>query len=120
MRFTARLKPCPSSGSSQTTRDRGFSLSVIEQRAHDPTDHSTFGPLSRGGRHVMHQLVRELRDREGLQPYPAWTSQGGEKDSISAKNHVLDTRNPGDLKRNAGLKRSYVPRMDTQCLSGRQ
>ena len=47
-------------------RDLRFLPSPVEQRAHDPTDHSAFGPLSGLRRHVLHQLVSQLRDGEGL------------------------------------------------------
>jgi hypothetical protein len=68
----------------------------------------------------MHQLVGEFRDGEGLQPNPAWASQSSKKYAVSTENHVLNPRNPGDLKGNAGLEGSHVAWMDTQCLSGRQ
>src|ERR1700744_3334015 len=93
---------------------------VIQQRAHNSTHHSTFGPLSCWGRHVVHQLVSELRDGERLQPYSSRAGQRRKKNSVAAEDHVLDAGNPSDLERHAGLKRSHVSRMDTESLTRRQ
>ena len=71
----------------------------------------------RGRRHVLHQLVSQFGNRQRLQPDPARTGQGGEKDAVSAEDHVLDSRDPGDLKSNAGLEGSHVPRVHAQRLS---
>ncbi len=107
-------------GPSETCGSPDPKGSPIQERAHDTADNPAFGSLSGAGRQVLLELVSQLGDGESLQPHPARTGQRGEKDSVSAEDHVFDPRNPGDLKGNTGLEGAYMPGMDAQRLSRRQ
>src|ERR1700689_1780006 len=49
-------------------------------------------------RHVFLQFVGTPGDGQRLQPDSAGTGERGEKDSVAAENHVLDSRNSSDLE----------------------
>src|ERR1700744_2707518 len=68
--------------------------------------------------HVLHQLVRELRDGQRLQPHSSRPGERGEKDALAAEDHVANAGDARDLKRHGSLEGANVSRMDAQQLAG--
>src|SRR5215468_1916923 len=101
---------------------RSIDLShVVQDRAYDTSDDSSFDRLPRGfAWEIFLDGVSELRDRECLQPDSAWSGQGREKKAVSAEDHVPDAGNSGDLERHTRLKCADVSGMDPQIFAGLQ
>jgi hypothetical protein len=57
------------------------------------------------------------RDRQRLQPDPPRPSECRKKDTIAAKDHILDTGHPLNLEPNAGLKCPNVPWVHSQRIT---
>src|SRR5579863_4920559 len=61
--------------------------------------------------------VSQLGERQRLQPDAAGAGEGGQKNSVAAEDHVLDSWNRRDLKRHTRLKSADVPGMNAESLS---
>src|SRR5581483_6681946 len=119
-----------SSGSAPSGRLRGqrerscFScqhlLHSIQNRAYDSADHSSLDRFALNRWQVGLKSVRELRDRERLQPHAPRAGERGEKKAVAAEDHVLDSWHHRDLERDAGLERPNVSRMDSEGFAGLQ
>ena len=65
-------------------------------------------------------LVGQPRNWKRLQPNLSRPGQQGQENSIAAEDHVLNSRNLGDLEAHGGLKCSHMARMHPKCLAGCQ
>src|SRR6201987_2184855 len=94
-----------------------FSFQLVQNRAHDASDDAPLhGFLPLCG-HVLHELVRQFGNRQRLQPDSPWPAKRREEDSVTAKNHVLDSRHGRNLKGNARLERADMSRMHPQSFA---
>src|SRR5260370_27648532 len=94
------------------------SLHSIQNRSHNSSHDATLHVLRASlVRQVFIDRVRQLGNRERLQPDSARASERSQENSVAPENHVLDPRNGRDLKRHAGLKCADMPRMDPQSFS---
>src|ERR1035438_9222161 len=69
-------------------------------------------------RQILIDLMREPRNRQGLQPHSSRAGHHRQENPIPAKDHVFDARHHGDLKPDRGLKSSHVARMHEQGFAG--
>src|SRR5246127_5236846 len=106
-----------SAGQTRRLPRRGLSHPV-KNRADDSADYAALRGFFRWGGHVLHQVVGEFGDGQGLQPNFAGTGEGGQEDAVASEDHILDSGNGGDLKGHTGLECADVPGMHTQGFAG--
>ena len=61
--------------------------------------------------------MREVGQGKGLKPNPARTGERGKKNTVTAKEHVSNPRNPGDLKLDAPFEHPDMAWMDSHRLA---
>ena len=90
----------------------------LQYRAHNPAHHAAFDRLlSALLRQIFLNLVGQPRDRQRLQPHPSRPRKRSQENAIAAEDHVLDSRNALNLKRDGRLKCSDMARMHTKRLT---
>jgi len=71
-----------------------FLFHTPQNRAHDGSNNASLHCFLALLGHVLHELVRQLGNGQRLQPDSPRPSERCEKDSVPAKNHVLDPPPP--------------------------
>jgi len=61
--------------------------------------------------------MREVGQGKGLKPNPARTGERGKKNTVTAKEHIPDPLNPGDLKLDTSFEHPDMTRMDSHRFS---
>src|SRR6266481_2658076 len=90
----------------------------VKNRANDSADYAALRGFFRWGGHVLHKLVGEFGDGQGLQPDFAGAGERGQEDAVAPEDHILDSGNGGDLERHTGLECADVARMHAQGFAG--
>src|SRR5579862_3133782 len=90
---------------------------VVEDGADDAAEDARFGfaPLCW---HVLHDLVGQAGDGEGLEPDAAGAGELREEEAIATEDHVAQAADHGDLKRDAALECADVSGVDEKCFAG--
>ncbi len=95
------------------------SFHIVEDGADYSADHAPLHRLSASFvGHVPLERMSQFGNWKCLEPDSTGASQNSQKNSVTAEDHIFDSRHGRDLERNAGLECSHMAGMNPQSFAG--
>src|SRR6185437_4291678 len=97
-------------------------LAVVKHGSDDAAEHRSGADITHRFAAIMRQIglerVSQVHEGKRLQPHASRSCERGEKDAVTAKEHVADALDARDVEADVRLERADVAGMNAQRLAG--